>query len=108
MEKARKAGLEVETVIGDTAYSSKQNLELAQSKENTDMGFELISRLHPVISNTDKEEGINGFTYNKDAGMFVCPAGHMAICKHKRMNHSRKENPVLTYYFDVENARFAR
>ena len=105
VEKARKAGLEVETVIGDTAYSSKQNLELAQSKENPDMGFELISRLHPVISNTDKAEGINGFTYNKDAGMFVCPAGHMAICKHKRMNHSRKENPVLTYYFDVEKCK---
>ena len=34
VEKTRKAGLEVKDVIGDTAYSGKQNLELAESKDN--------------------------------------------------------------------------
>ena len=60
-------------VIGDTAYSGKQNLELAESKDNPEKAFRLISKLHPIISNTRQEEGEKGFTYNKDAAMYVCP-----------------------------------
>ena len=49
IEKSKAAGIQVNTVIGDTAYSEK-----------------------------DKEDE---FLFNKDAGMYVCPAGHMAIRK---------------------------
>lgn len=57
VEKTRKAGLEVKDVIGDTAYSGKQNLELAESKDNPEKAFRLISKLHPIISNTRQKEG---------------------------------------------------
>ena len=33
VEKSRNTGLEVKSVIEDTAYSGKRNLELAESKE---------------------------------------------------------------------------
>ena len=47
VEQSRGAnGIEVEEVCGDTAYSSKGNMEYA--REN---GIKLISRLHPIVSN---------------------------------------------------------
>ena len=77
VEQSRANGMVVDTVVGDTAYSGKDNIILSNDKEN---GFELVVRLNPAISNgTRKEE--DRFDYNKDAGMFVCPAGHMAIRK---------------------------
>lgn len=105
VEKSRNTGLEVKSVIGDTAYSGKRNLELAESKEAPEQSFELIAKLNPIISNTDRAEGVNGFSYNKDAEMFVCPAGHLATHKYLRHNYSRQENPVMTYYFDVEKCK---
>lgn len=102
VEKTRKAGLEVKDVIGDTAYSGKQNLELAESKDNPEKAFRLISKLHPIISNTRQEEGEKGFTYNKDAAMYVCPAGHIAIRKARTGKKNQDKNQVMTYYFDVE------
>ena len=49
VEQSRNNGMEVDTVIGDTAYSGKDNLILSEDKDN---GFELVSKLNPVISNT--------------------------------------------------------
>ena len=46
VEQSRSNGMEVDTVIGDTAYSGIENLRLAEGEKN---GFELISKLHPVI-----------------------------------------------------------
>ncbi len=45
IEKSREAGIDVNEVIGDIAYSEKKNLEY--TKENK---IALISRLNPVIS----------------------------------------------------------
>ena len=81
VEKTRQTGIEVDAVIGDTAYSGKKNLEFAESKDHPEESFELIAKLNPIISNARTNEGSNGFHYNKDADMFVCPEGHMAIRK---------------------------
>lgn len=77
VEQSRKNGMEVNTVIGDTAYSGSENLRLAEDEEK---GFTLVSKLHPAISHGLRKDE-DKFDYNKDAGMFVCPAGHMAIRK---------------------------
>ncbi|MBZ9609974.1 transposase, partial [Clostridium estertheticum] len=45
IEKSREAGIDVNEVIGDTAYSEMKNLKY--TKENK---IVLISRLNPVIS----------------------------------------------------------
>ena len=100
VEKSRAAGIEVKAVIGDGAFSEKDNIEYA--KDN----FELVSKLHPGVVNgyRSKEEE---FEFNKDAGMFVCKAGHMATSKtrHHDKKPERKENPRMVYSFDVEKCK---
>lgn len=105
VEKSRKTGLTVKSVIGDTAYSGKKNLALAASKEAPEKGFDLIAKLKPVISDSSREEGAGGFSYNKDAQMFVCPAGHMATRKVNQNKKGTGQNRVLTYHFDINKCR---
>lgn len=100
LNQAESNGMKVETVIGDTAYSARDNLRLANKKD-----IELVAKLNPVISsgNRGKEEE---FDYNKDAGMFVCPAGHMAIKKDiDKRSRTRNRNDRYTYYFDVQKCK---
>jgi IS5 family transposase len=101
VEQSRSNGMEVDTVIGDTAYSGIENLRLAEDEKN---GFELISKLHPVIGNGFRKEE-DKFDFNKDAGMFVCPAGHMAIRKARQGKKDGRCNQVWTYYFDTEKCK---
>ena len=105
VEQSRTNGMVVDTVVGDTAYSGKDNIILSNDKEN---GFELVARLNPTISNgTRKEE--DRFDYNKDAGMFVCPAGHMAVSRSKPQQKTnvpgKYHNPVIVFSFDVERCK---
>lgn len=99
VEKSRKAGIEVENVIGDTAYSEKGNIEYAKKEE-----IKLVSKLHPLVSQgaRKKEET---FEFNKDAGMYVCKQGHMAVSKTKHWNKKENENPRMIYQFDVEKCK---
>ena len=101
VEQSRSNGMEVDTVIGDTAYSGTENLRLA---ENEKKGFELVAKLHPVISNGFRKEE-DKFDFNKDAGMFVCPAGHMAVRKARCGKKNGQWNQTWTYYFDVDKCR---
>ena len=99
IEKSQEAGVEVNEIIGDTAYSEKKNLEYA--KENK---IALISKLNPVISQgTRKKE--DEFEFNKDADLFVCPAGHMAIKKAKQGKKNVGKSQAITYYFNVEKCK---
>lgn len=101
VEQSRANGMTVETVVGDSAYSGKDNIILANDEEN---GFELVAKLNPAISNgTRKEE--DKFEYNKDAGMFVCPAGHMAIRKGKMSKKEKGKNSCMIFYFDVDKCK---
>lgn len=97
IEKSKATGMEIETVIGDTAYSGKENLAYTKSEE-----LQLISKLHPVITNGRGQRKVE-FDYNKDAGMFVCPAGHLATRKARTGKKSR--NQTRTYYFDIEKCK---
>jgi len=99
IEKAKENGVEVKAVIGDTAYSGKQNLMYAKEQ-----GIELIAKLHPVISNGFREDS-NGFTFNKDADLYVCPAGHLAQKKLMKRRKKADQNQTLTYYFDVKKCQ---
>lgn len=101
IEQSRNNGMVVETVIGDTAYSGKGNIQLSDNEEN---GFELVARLNPSISQGQRKEG-QLFDFNKDAGMFVCPAGHMAIRRARQGKKTQAKNQVMVYYFDVTKCR---
>lgn len=100
VEKSRAAGIAVTAVIGDGAYSEKSNLDYA--KDN----FLLVSKLGSGVINGYRQKE-DEFEFNKDAGMFVCKAGHMAISKtrrHSKQEH-RKENPRMVYYFDINKCK---
>ena len=99
IEKSKETGMEIETVLGDAAYSGKDNLQYAKSEE-----LQLISKLNTIITNGNGQRKI-GFDYNKDAGMFVCPAGHMAIRKARTGKKRVNTNQATTFYFDVEKCK---
>lgn len=105
VEKSREAGLVVEAVIGDGAYSEKDNLEYAK-KEN----IKLASKLSKSVTHGNGKNKEN-FEYNKDAGMYVCQGGHMAIKKVKSGSKCDKKgnnSQVELYSFDVEKCKHCR
>ena len=80
------------------SYSEKDNLEYCEKK-----GIKNVSKLSKTVTHgngKNKED----FEYNKDAGMYVCKAGHMAIRKAKQ---GKKEDgtQVKCYYFDVDKCK---
>jgi IS5 family transposase len=99
IEKSKAAGMEVKTVIGDTAYSEKHNIAYSKSNE-----IELVAKLNPQITQGARKKE-DEFQFNKDAGMYVCKAGHMAIRKARNGKKGVGTNQVDTYFFDVEKCK---
>ncbi len=102
IKKSEKNGIEVEAVIGDGAYSEKDNLDYCEEK-----GIKNVSKLSDQVLHGNRKEE-EKFEYNKDAKMYVCPAGHMAI--KKRRGGSKKDKngyntEVETYFFNVEKCK---
>jgi transposase len=95
IEKSVAAGMEIETVIGDAAYSEKENIKY--SKKNN---IKLVAKLHPLITQ-GKRKIEDEFDFNKDAGLYVCKAGHMAIRKARQGKKGQSNNQTDTYYFDI-------
>lgn len=96
IEKSRMAGMDIETVLGDAAYSGKDNLAFAYQEK-----IQLISKLNPILNGTRTHE----FDFNKDAGMFVCPAGHLATRKARTGKKGQGRNQSMTFYFDIEKCK---
>jgi hypothetical protein len=99
IEKSKVAGMEIETVIGDAAYSEKDNIEY--SKKNH---IHLVAKLNPSVTQGFRKKE-DEFEFNKDAGMYVCKAGHMAIRKARQGKKGVGKNQTDTYYFDVEKCK---
>src|SRR5690554_388636 len=96
---SQENGIGVDTIIGDAAYSGKKNLKLTQGQN-----IKIVARLNPSITQGFRKDS-DRFDYNKDADMFVCPAGHMAIRRARQGKKNAGENQVDTYYFDVEKCK---
>lgn len=99
IEKSENAGVKVKTVIGDAAYSEKDNIIYT-----TGNNIKLVAKLNPNITQGIRQKE-DEFDFNKDAGMYVCKAGHMAIRKAKNKRSNEKKNPRETYYFDIEKCK---
>ena len=99
-QQSKSNGIKVEEICGDIAYSGKCNPEYAKQNE-----MSLISKLNPIVSNTvDKE--VKGFTFNKDAGTYQCPAGYLSTRKAKSSKRDRgNKNQSIKFYFDVEKCK---
>lgn len=98
IEKSQKSGIEVDAIIGDGAYSEKDNLEYC-SEQN----IKNVSKLSKTVTHGNGKNK-DDFEYNKDAGMYVCKAGHMAIKKAKQGKKSDNQQ-VESYFFDVEKCK---
>ena len=96
------AGIKVDSVVGDTAYSEKDNLEMAKERE-----IRLVSKLSESVTHSPNKSSLN-FVFNKDAGMYVCKAGHMSVKTSITGKKKREETgsaAVRSYFFDVEKCK---
>lgn len=102
--KSEQAGIEVADIIGDTAYSEKENIVYA--KENN---INLVSKLSKSVTHIESNRtNPNIFEFNKDAGMYVCQAGHMSFKKtsNRPKKHAKDgTGTVESYFFDVEKCK---
>ena len=99
LEKSEEAGMKVEEILADAAYSGKDNIELTKEKK-----IKLISKLNPAVSKGIRKKE-DEFEYNKDTGMFVCPTGHIATKKARTGKKNHKKNQTTKYYFDIEKCK---
>jgi len=97
--KSQEAGIRVETVIGDTAYSEKGNI-----KFTTENNIKLVAKLNPSVTQGLRKNE-DEFQFNKDAGMYVCKEGHMAFRKSRQGKKNVSKNQVDTYYFDIDKCK---
>lgn len=96
IEQSEKNGIKIDEVIGDMAYSSKDNIDYCNNKE-----IKLLSRLNTVVSNGNVRE--DEFIYNKDAGTMQCPEGHLATrCYIRKGNY---DNQYYNYYFSIKKCK---
>jgi len=100
VEKSKEAGIDVKEVIGDTAYSGKENLDYGEENE-----IDIISKMNPIITNSQNRD--DGFEYIKDADTMRCPAGHLAIRKYYYKESIDKKGRFLNarfeYNFDTKD-----
>lgn len=109
---SRANGMKVKKVVGDSAYGNGPNLRYAKQKgkegEKNPEPFELTAPL--MVSETHETKAKEGFEYNKDAGMYICPNGHMSIGKkHEKAGlpkNGKEKTAVDTYFFDIENCKY--
>ncbi len=76
-QKSKNNGVTIEAIVGDKAYSGKNNIEFTKKEK-----VHLVAKLHPAVSKGFRKKE-DALFYNKDAGFFVCLEGHMAIRKAK-------------------------
>ena len=117
VEQSRENGVDAEYVVADKAYSTTENLEMADSEAVDTDGMPILDSdgnpkknfilYSPITRNVS--QGVRGnteFQYNKDAGTMACPAGHLAIRKrYKSRKSERGENPAMVYFFDTDKCK---
>ena len=99
VNKTKEAGFEIDTIIGDAAYSEKGNIELATGND-----IKLVAKLNPSVTQGFRKNE-DEFLFNKDAGMYVCKAGHMAVRKARQGKKNVGTNQTDTYYFGIEKCK---
>ena len=101
IEKSKNNGIEVEAIIGDGAYSEKENLDYCSENK-----IKNVSKLSKMVTHGNSKRN-DDFEYNKDAEMYMCKAGHMAIKKaHQKGNEHNNYTEVDNYFFDVEKCKY--
>ena len=101
VEKTEKNGIEVNNIVGDAAYSGSSNIKYANEKD-----IKLVSRLIRTPSESKSRKTELEFTFNKDAGLYVCPAGHLAKSKSiQNRGKDDKKQKYEVYCFSIKDCR---
>lgn len=66
--------------------------------------MKLVAKLNPVVTQGNRQNE-DSFSFNKDAGMYVCKAGHMAIRKARQGKKNGSKNQRDVYYFDTDKCK---
>ena len=97
VDKMKSNGVEVEAIVGDGAYSERDNIKYANEND-----IKLVSKLsNAVLNGNNNRKTKLEFYYNKDAKMYVCPNGEMAIRKEVHDKKTSDSSTYETYYFNV-------
>ncbi|WP_425305705.1 IS1182 family transposase [Domibacillus aminovorans] len=88
-----KEFMEIEEILADTAYSSKDNLKLIHGQE-----MKASIPLNPVVYGLKEEDP---FQYDKESDKVMCPAGHWSIRKAKTGKKNSQRNQRYKFYFDT-------
>lgn len=96
IEQSLENGIKITEVLGDTAYSSAKNIELAEEKN-----IKVISKLHPCVGAFKRSDEYIHF--NKDADTFECVMGYLAT-KHKPRKRKRGSCDI-EYSFSAQNCQ---
>lgn len=99
LELSQANGMSVDVIIGDAAYSGKENLEMAKAEN-----IKIVAKVSSLITNGRRKEE-EKFEYNKDANMFVCPAGHMSYRRSREGKKGVGSNQAHSFYFDVDKCK---
>ena len=96
IEKSKKNGIDVAEVIGDMAYSSKENIDYCEDRE-----IQLLSRIKYVA--TEGQGRDDEFVFNKDAETMRCPEGHLAMRHDVRQGKSGSQYYI--YHFSMKKCK---
>ena len=94
--------MKVNTVIGDAAYSEKANIEYTKEEK-----IALVAKLNPILTQGPRKEE-DKFELNKDAGMFVCKAGHLTTRKARTGKKERVRVKVRPIILTLKNAKYVQ
>lgn len=95
VEKSHIAGAEFDYIVRDSAYSSRENLVSVASQ-----GCKLVAPLNPRVFSVSTNR-TEGFTYNKDADRYVCPARYMIVRKSRTGKKNVGASQQETHFFDI-------
>ena len=97
VEKSKNNAIEVQEILADAAYSSKDKLAYMEKEKIT-----AVTPLNPIVSNGINRDA-DGFEYNKDAGQMRCPAGYLSV--RKARTGKKTQNQRWSYYFMIERCQ---
>lgn len=101
VKKMEENGVKVENIVGDGAYSEQELIEFANDNE-----LHLVSKLSKTVTSGNKRNELDDrLSYNKDAQMYVWPAGHMAVRKARTGVNSPDKPQRESYFFDTEKCK---
>jgi Transposase DDE domain/Transposase domain (DUF772) len=86
-------GVEVDTLLGDMAYSDG---DVREAVEKT--GAQLVAKVPPITNSSRFPK--TDFTIDTTAGSVICPAGHTTTDAHAAKDH--KGRPGLRFVFEAD------